>query len=77
MGGQECKKLQGSKRMKKKQAIEFAKEVISESALIKIRVVRVKGKLGKGNEEIKASFGYWPFVCQIRWERCKERVCLV
>jgi len=26
----------------------------------------VKGKLGQGNEEIKASFGYWPFVCKIR-----------
>lgn len=64
--GQECKRLQGSKRMKKKQAVEFAKEVISESALIKIRVVRVKGRLGQGNEEIKASFGYGPFVGKIR-----------
>lgn len=52
--------------MKKKQAVEFAKEVINESALIKIRVVMVKGKLGQGNEEIKASFGYWPFVSKIR-----------
>lgn len=32
-----------------------------ESALIKIRVVRVTAKLEMGNEEIKASFGYWPF----------------
>lgn len=39
--------------MKKKQAIEFVKEVIIERALIKIRVVRVKAKLGMGNEEIK------------------------
>lgn len=58
--------------MKKKQTTEFAKEVTSERALIKIRVVRVKGKLGKGNEEIKASFGYWPFVCEIRWENVRK-----
>lgn len=32
--------------MKEKQAVEFAKEVITESALIKIRAVRVKAKLG-------------------------------
>lgn len=48
--------------MKKKRAMEFAKDVIPESALIKIRVEGVKTKLGVDNEEIKASFGYWPFV---------------
>ena len=48
--------------MKEKQAIDFAKEVVTESALIKIRVVRVKPKLGMDSEEVKVSFGYWPFV---------------
>lgn len=40
-------------KLKEKQAIELKKEVI---------IVRVKAKLGMGNEEIKASFGCWPFV---------------
>lgn len=39
--------------MKKKQAVEFAKEVINESALIKIRVVMVKGKLGQVEDDSK------------------------
>ena len=37
--------------MKKKRAMEFAKDVIPESALIKIRVEGVKTKLGVDNEE--------------------------
>ena len=43
--------------MKKKRAMEFAKDVIPESALIKIRVEGVKTKSGVDSEEIKASFG--------------------
>lgn len=48
LGAEECKKLQGSESIKKKQAIEFVKEVIIESEQIKIRVARVKAKLGVG-----------------------------
>lgn len=48
LGAEECKKLQGSENIKKKQAIEFVKEVIIESEQIKIRVARVKAKLGVG-----------------------------
>lgn len=42
--------------------MELAKEGIPESELIKIRVEGLKTKLGVDSEEIKASFGYWPFV---------------
>lgn len=52
--------------MKKKQAIDFAKEVVTESALIKIRGVRVKRKLGMGSEEIKVSFGLWVLAICLR-----------
>lgn len=40
------KSLQSSEAMKKKQAVEFVEEVIIESTLIKIRVVKVKATLG-------------------------------
>lgn len=60
--GRSVKSYRVQREWNKKQAVEFAKEVITESAVVKIRVMRVKVTLGMGNEGIQASSRYWPFV---------------